>query len=64
MSIEIYLKSFLGVRWGGGGGGVQIGKFQRGDNSCIGHHSFKCVFVASCFLALKSENEKLDILVF
>lgn len=63
MSIEIYLKSFLGVRWGGGGG-VQIGKFQRGDNSCIGHHSFKCVFVASCFLALKSENEKLDISVF
>lgn len=48
----------------GGGGGVQIGKFQRGDNSCIGHHSFKCVFVASFFLALKSENEKLDILVF
>lgn len=47
-----------------GGGGVQIGKFQRGDNSCIGHHSFKCVFVASCFLALKSENEKLDISVF
>lgn len=47
-----------------GRGGVQIGKFQRGDNSCIGHHSFKCVFVASCFLALKSENEKLDILVF
>lgn len=42
----------------GKGGGVQIGKFQRGDNSCIGHHSFKCVFVASCFLALKSENEK------
>lgn len=47
-----------------GRGGVQIGKFQRGDNSCIGHHSFKCVFVAFCFLALKSENEKLDILVF
>lgn len=46
------------------GGGVQIGKFQRGDNSCIGHHSFKCVFVATCFLALKSENEKLDISVF
>lgn len=46
------------------GGGVQMGKFQRGDNSCIGHHSFKCVFVASCFLALKSENEKLDISVF
>lgn len=38
----------------GGEGGVQIGKFQRGDNSCIGHHSFKCVFVATCFLALKS----------
>lgn len=48
----------------GRGGGVQIGKFQRGDNSCIGHHSFKCVFVASCFLALKSENKKLDISVF
>lgn len=63
MSIEIYLKSFLGVRWGGGGV-VQIGKFQREDNSCIGHHSFKCVFVATCFLALKSENEKLDISVF
>lgn len=63
--------SHMNVNWnlfkiiyGGGGGGVQIGKFQRGDNSCIGHHSFKCVFVASCFLALKSENEKLDILVF
>lgn len=62
MSIEIYLKSFLGVRWGGGG--VQIGKFQRGDNSCINHRSFKCVFVTSCFLALKSENEKLHISVF
>lgn len=60
MSIEIYLKSFLGVRWGG----VQIGKFQRGDNSCINHRSFKCVFVTSCFLALKSENEKQDISVF
>lgn len=38
MSIEIYLKSFLGVRWGGGG--FKLGKFQRGGNSCIGHHSF------------------------
>lgn len=64
--------SHMNVNWnlfkiifrGGMGGGVQIGKFQRGDNSCIGHHSFKCVFVASCFLALKSENEKLDISVF
>lgn len=46
------------------GGVVQIGKFQREDNSCIGHHSFKCVFVATCFLALKSENKKLDISVF
>lgn len=49
MSIKIYLKSFLGV----GEGDVQIGKFQRGDYSSIGHHSFKCVFVASCFFAFK-----------
>lgn len=60
MSIKIYLKSFSGV----GEGDVQIGKFQRGDYSSIGHHSFKCVFVASCFFAFKSENEKLDISVF
>lgn len=47
MSIEIYLKPILGV-----GGCV----FQRGDNFCFGHLSFKCVW----FFAFKSENEKLD----
>lgn len=45
----------------GGGGNWKISK---GRQFLYWHHSFKCVFVASCFLALKSENEKLDISVF
>lgn len=55
---SLNLASHMNVNWNlfktnfRGGGCV----FQRGDNFCIGHLSFKCVW----FFAFKSENEKLD----
>lgn len=45
-------------------GGCSNWKISKGRQFLYWHHSFKCVFVASCFLALKFENEKLDISVF
>lgn len=48
----------------GGGGVFKLGKFQRGGKGEAILVLVITLFVASCFLALKSENEKLDISVF